>query len=152
MHTVRDNLSSIGTTVKITGGSFGEGLDMRGSDKDNMYVLKCVNIFDNIASALANTSKKYLLANFKPEYVKPGFAMLCLISKHSKVQKLCGRFRGKYYLSNFPLKDFFLNSVSSIIHGPCVTDRFGLNDIARCLHSKYWAKPAAQWITRSNNS
>lgn len=53
MHTVRDNLSVVGETVNITGGSFGEGLDMRGSDMDNIYVLKCVNIFDNITSALA---------------------------------------------------------------------------------------------------
>ncbi|CAC5425473.1 unnamed protein product [Mytilus coruscus] len=77
MHTVRDNLSSVGKTVNITGGSFGEGLDMRGSDMDNMYVLKCVNILENITSALVNPSKKYLLA--KTEDIKPGFAMLCLI-------------------------------------------------------------------------
>lgn len=38
MNAARDNLSIYNTTIGITSGSYGEGLDMRGSDFDIMFV------------------------------------------------------------------------------------------------------------------
>ncbi|CAC5355680.1 unnamed protein product [Mytilus coruscus] len=40
LNAVRDNLSSFGEKIVITSGSFGEGLHMRGSDFDIMYLYR----------------------------------------------------------------------------------------------------------------
>ena len=50
LHTMGENLFHNEVFSKITSGSGGEGLDMRGSDIDIMYAFKDVNVYEDINS------------------------------------------------------------------------------------------------------
>ncbi|CAG2253205.1 unnamed protein product [Mytilus edulis] len=47
MNTIRDNLSSNDNTLIITSGSFGEGIEMRGSDLDIMIIWTLMEVCEN---------------------------------------------------------------------------------------------------------
>ncbi|VDI33854.1 Hypothetical predicted protein [Mytilus galloprovincialis] len=152
LNTVGDNLSRNDSDVAITSGSFGEGLQIRGSDLDIIYVLQDIEVQDNISPIAFNANK----TNFSmmTEDTKPGFAMLRLITTnfhHEFIPECCKQFRRHIYLSNVLFKNMFLNDMCSVVHGPCVSDKTGSHDIAYCLHSKYWVISALQWTMRSNN-
>lgn len=152
MNAVRDHLFSNIDLEVITCGSFGEGLEMLGSDIDIMYVFKFIEICENINVSF-NPHKTYFTIEARD--TKPGFTQLRL--KHAvniKPLVFCEEIGGEYYLSNIYVKQQALNSVSkkSHIHGPCISDSKGILDIAICFHSKSWITQAQQWITRSNNS
>ncbi|XP_052078030.1 uncharacterized protein LOC127715968 [Mytilus californianus] len=151
MNTVSDNLSSDNIKVSIISGSFGEGLQMIGSDLDIMFVIKPIEVHDNITSIVFNSKTTYF--SLMTEDTKPGYVMLRLTSSpHAYVRKSCEQFRSKSYLSNILFKNFFLGELTPVVHGPCVSDRKGYFDYALCLHSKYWVTSASQWTIRSNNS
>lgn len=135
MNTVCDSLSSEGRKISITSGSFGEGLEMCGSDLDMMYVLPSIEVHENTTPLYFNPSKTYF--SLLTEDTKPGFAMLRLISSpHPEVLECCEKFRKGNYLSNVLFKTCLLNDGIAVVHGPCVSDTFGLLDLACCLHSK----------------
>ncbi|CAC5364315.1 unnamed protein product [Mytilus coruscus] len=153
MNTIYDNISGDDSQVYITSGSFGEGLDMRGSDTDVMIVSKHNEIYDTLTPFVFNPTKTYF--SLMTEDTKPGFAMLRLIysSPNSAILQYCEHFRRDNYLSNALLKSFFLKDNSYFeLHGPCISDKGGLTDLAPCLHCKSWVTPAFRWTMRSNNS
>ncbi|CAC5425476.1 unnamed protein product [Mytilus coruscus] len=134
MNAVCDNVSRDDTRMNITSGSFGEGLQMLGSDLDIMWVLQFIEVHDNIKSAVFNPSKPYL--SLMTEDTKPGFAMLRLVSSpYSGMLNICEQFRKDTYLSNVLFKTIFLNEFTQFVHGPCMSDMNGDVDIAVCLHS-----------------
>ncbi|XP_063416272.1 uncharacterized protein LOC134697916 [Mytilus trossulus] len=148
MNTICDNLSSDDIKVIITSGSFGEGLQMIGSDLDLMFVLKDIEVHDSRTPIVFSRSK----TNFSmmTEGTKPGFVMLQLIgSPHPLFCKKC---RMDNYLSNVLFKQTFLNELGPFVHGPCISDIHGLFDMAPSLHSKSWFKAASGWIVRSNSA
>ncbi|XP_052076242.1 uncharacterized protein LOC127714241 [Mytilus californianus] len=150
MNTVRDNLQSDKTVTIITSGSFGEGLQMRGSDYDVMTVLKKMEVCED-TPIYFNTDKVY----FKMEMVdtQTGFTKLRLV--HCKRQHIfedCEVIGSDFYFSNSSFKQHFMTKAVSTVHGPCVSDKDKTHDFAHCLHSKLWIAPAMQWVTRSNNS
>ncbi|XP_052078291.1 cyclic GMP-AMP synthase-like, partial [Mytilus californianus] len=135
----------------ITSGSFGEGLQMRGSDIDIMYVLTIIEVHDKIKSIVFNPIQTYFVLT--TEDTKAGFAMLHLIrSQDPTMLKNCEKFRKDFYLSNALFKQLCLTDRCPVEHGPCVSDKEGYSDYAYCLHSKSWIQPASKWIMRSNNS
>ncbi|XP_052078031.1 uncharacterized protein LOC127715970 [Mytilus californianus] len=151
MNTVSDNLSSDDRKVIITSGSFGEGLQMIGSDLDIMFVMKYVEVHDDITSIVFDSTKTHV--SLLTEDSKLGYVMLRLISsRHAFVRKICEQFRGDNYLSNTLFKNRFLDETMPVVHGPCVSDIEGAFDNAHCLHSKYWVTSASQWTMRSTNS
>ncbi|CAG2207548.1 unnamed protein product [Mytilus edulis] len=75
MNNVRDNLQSNETFSCITSGSFGEGLDMRGSDFDIMVVLKEIEILEDKHMYL-NADKTHFTMEL--EDTQPGFTKLLL--------------------------------------------------------------------------
>ncbi|CAC5397850.1 unnamed protein product [Mytilus coruscus] len=58
MNTISYNLSIDNLTTVITSGSFGEGLDMKGSDLDLMFVCKGIEVYEDVKPRL-NTSITY---------------------------------------------------------------------------------------------
>jgi hypothetical protein len=56
-NTMRDNLSDDNIFNRITSGISGEGLEMKGSDIDIMFVLKDVNVYEDINSTHINSSE-----------------------------------------------------------------------------------------------
>ncbi|XP_076070612.1 uncharacterized protein LOC143042237 [Mytilus galloprovincialis] len=152
MNAVSDNLSNDDIIVSITSGSFGEGLQMIGSDLDVMHVMKFIEVHDNITSNIFNPDTTYF--SLVTEDTKPGYVMLRLTSSpHPFVQKMCEKFRGDIFLSNALFKESFLvSNLSLVTHGPCLSDKHGYFDLANCLHSKDWVTSASQWTLRSNNT
>ncbi|VDI28374.1 Hypothetical predicted protein [Mytilus galloprovincialis] len=151
MNTVCDNLSSDDNKVIITSGSFGEGLEMRGSDIDVMFVTKNINVHDKITPITFDPTKTHF--SLMTDNSKPGFAMLRLISSpYPRMRNICEQFRGDKYLSNVLFKQNFLNEISPVVHGPCLSDINGHMDFANCLHSKYWVTSASRWPMRSSDT
>ncbi|XP_071126632.1 uncharacterized protein [Mytilus edulis] len=153
MNAVRDDLCYSDTDKTfITSGSFGEGLEMRGSDLDLMYVIKIMEVYEDIKTAY-NSNVQYVL--METDDVKPGFTQL-LVQEQVYSQFLCQDFEeynGKHYFSSALLKQKFMCNIdSTVIHGPCLSDKKGKFDHAICLHCRTWISQASHWITRSNNS
>ncbi|CAC5406354.1 unnamed protein product [Mytilus coruscus] len=146
MNAVRDNVISNTIFTVITSGSFGEGLEMRGSDLDTMFVFKCFQVFENGYPHI-NQYKTYF--SLDRDDVKPGFTQLRLeyISDQKKMESY-EKYNGRYYLSNATFKQQFVSDLANKIHGPCISDKNGLTDNACCIHCKTWVSPAVQWITR----
>ncbi|VDI02882.1 Hypothetical predicted protein, partial [Mytilus galloprovincialis] len=151
MNTVRDNLSNTEYDTTITSGSFGEGLDMRGSDIDLMRVLQFIEVCENINVPI-NPAKAYFTMNIDDS--QPGFIRLRLIHCNNKLEVLkdCEEIGGEFYFSCIRIKRRYLNPFAFIIHGPCISDKNGIYDIAYCLHCKSWITQAQQWLSRSNNA
>ncbi|XP_071126599.1 uncharacterized protein [Mytilus edulis] len=153
MTTVRDNLTCNGDITVVTSGSFGEGLDMRGSDLDMMYVFKKVEVYGYIKPCF-NQNVTYF--SMDRDAVNPGFTQLQLRVEHSSSLpwfKYCEKRSGKYYLSSALYKqDLLIMDKTNVIHGPCISDEYGMCDSVSSLHCKTWITPAVQWITRPNNS
>ncbi|XP_052076235.1 uncharacterized protein LOC127714233 [Mytilus californianus] len=150
MNAVRDNLSSIGKRTDITSGSFGEGLEMRGSDLDLMRVMICYEVCEN-TNITFDPDKTYF--KMTTEDTQLGFTLLRLVHCHEDyIFKLCEQIGGEYYFSNIYIKQRLSNKHIPNIHGPCISDKNGLCDIAYCLHSKSWISQAQQWITRSSSA
>ncbi|XP_052077399.1 uncharacterized protein LOC127715403 isoform X2 [Mytilus californianus] len=150
VHTVRDNLPGNDDKGRITSGSFGEGLEMRGSDIDLMKKIPFTEVCETI-NIPCNPDKTYF--TMETDDTDPGFTLLRLIHiDEFNPLVFCVQIGGKYYLSNIYIKQIFLNKSSSpIIHGPCISDEDGVYDTAPYLHCKSWITQAQPWITRSNN-
>ncbi|CAC5426222.1 unnamed protein product [Mytilus coruscus] len=141
MNNAKDCLKSKGNCTYITSGSYGEGLVMRGSDLDVMYVCKFAEVCE------------YKNMRFKPnityfemeaEDSQPCFTRL-------RLRYFTGRFffagfiekiEGSYYLSNSKLKEQMTDIRFPIIHGPCLSDKHGTIDLALCFRSKSWIPQA----------
>lgn len=151
MNTVGDNLYSDEGKVRITSGSFGEGLEMQGSDLDIMYVLTFIHVHNDIKSTVFGPINTCFVIT--TEDTKAGFAMLRLIrSQDPTMLNSCEKFRRDCYLSSTLFKKLCLSDCYPVEHGPCVSDTGGYSDVAYCLHSKLWFQPASKWIVRPNNS
>ncbi|VDI58730.1 Hypothetical predicted protein, partial [Mytilus galloprovincialis] len=149
MNTIRDHLESDSMRTIITSGSFGEGLDMRGSDLDVMIVLQYLEVCEKIHDYL-NFVKVYF--KMEMEDTQPGFSKLRLVQTTDwYFCRDCDVVGCGVYLSN-SFKQRFVHDFFPTVHGPCVSDEHGNYDLALCLHSKLWITPAEQWVTRSSNS
>lgn len=73
MNSARDNATSGEFQTVITSGSFGEGLDMKGSDLDMMYVSKHIEFYEYLKPRLS-PNITYLSMTTDDE--KPGFTHL----------------------------------------------------------------------------
>ncbi|XP_052060747.1 uncharacterized protein LOC127701023 [Mytilus californianus] len=151
MNAVRDDMGSNKIMTKITSGSFGEGLEMRGSDLDLMYVINTCEVYDVIKPRFDPYTTFF---SMETEDVKPGFTRL----KHEytfcrgQYFEMFEEHNGEYYISSALCKQNFVCDKGQIIHGPCISDKNGVYDGAFSLHCKTWISPAVQWITRSSNS
>ncbi|XP_063409072.1 uncharacterized protein LOC134692546 [Mytilus trossulus] len=150
---VRDNLSNNKKETVITSGSIGEGLDMRGSDFDIMFVTKFVEVIENVQPDF-DIRRPYL--SMDTDDVKPCYTLLRLdYSRDSfRLFQLCEEHYGKRYFSSALCKGnmLLLLKEGNQIHGPCISDRNGVFDHAFSLHGKTWISSAVNWITRSGSS
>ncbi|XP_076086500.1 uncharacterized protein LOC143057146 [Mytilus galloprovincialis] len=153
MNMMRDNLSNEKLKTVITSGSFGEGLDMRGSDLDIMQVSKSIEVTEDV-KPIFDPCMTYLFMD--TDDVKPGYSLLRL--QYSRSQSLlehCEEHNGKTYFSGALCKQ---NAFSvgfkngETIHGPCISDPNGVLDLAFSVHCKTWISSAVQWLTRSSSS
>ncbi|CAC5383583.1 STK24_25_MST4 [Mytilus coruscus] len=151
MNAMRDNLSTNKMGIFITSGSFGEGLEMRGSDLDMMMSYKHLEV-DEYEKPCFHSSKTYF--SMEQDDIKPGFTLLRLKYCDSPyIFKYCEEDNGKLYFSSalHKRKILFESTRGETIHGACIADKKGYFDFANSLHCKTWISPAIQWITRSSH-
>ncbi|CAC5387569.1 unnamed protein product [Mytilus coruscus] len=149
MNNVRDNLTIINNKTVITSGSFGEGLEMQGSDIDTMNILKYFEICEDTDIPF-NPDKPYFA--METYDTPPGYTQLRLL--HSNLWQtfqFCEKRGHAMYFSNALLKQYFAFTYLSIVHGPCLSDKHGFFYFAVCLKSESWITAAKPWIARSNN-
>ncbi|CAC5414216.1 unnamed protein product [Mytilus coruscus] len=149
MNNIRDYLNSSNNFITITSGSFGDGLEMRGSDLDIMLVLKYIEVSEEVNIHFITDTIYFTMAS---EDTSPGFTKLRLLHNNDQsILEDCDEFGHDYYFSNASVKRRNLTDIFSLVHGPCVSDKEGIFDFAFCVRSKAWITQANQWITRSNN-
>ena len=155
-NTIKDNLSSDEDCIQITSGSFGEGLETKGSDIDIMYVLSFVRVYENINKVRLNSSETSFVMDI--DDCKLGFTHLRLVQcNHPGVLQWCKQLGNYMYLSNELLKTCIISTsqqsaVLHHVHGPCVSDKYDVFDNAVCFHLRQWISPAHKWVTRPNTS
>ncbi|XP_071145508.1 uncharacterized protein [Mytilus edulis] len=152
MNTVRDYFASTKSFTRITSGSYGEGLEMRGSDLDIMQVGKFINVNADTQPDFV-PSINYL--SIETDDVKPGFTQLRLEYSSSKyILECCEEHNGRHYVSSALWKGNMLlfGDKNKQIHGPCITDKNGDFDFAFSFHCKTWISSVVNWITRSSSS
>ncbi|CAC5419509.1 unnamed protein product [Mytilus coruscus] len=147
MNAVRDNVAGTKMLTFITSGSYGEGLDMRGSDYDYMMVNKNYEVCEDVNSDFNPNTTCFLM---ETDDVKPGFTRLRLRLYRHEILNRCEEHNGNVYFSSALFKQFYLTPSLTKIHGPCVTNEKQTFDGATCVHCKTWVSSAIQWITRSN--
>ncbi|CAG2239190.1 unnamed protein product [Mytilus edulis] len=111
MNTVRNNLQNNKRNAMIVSGSFGEGLQMRGSDIDIMTVLKYIEVCEDTNIDL-NAAKTYVIMEMKD--TQPGFSMLRLL--HTGIEdifQVCDKIDNEFYISNLLFKHKMSNASSS---------------------------------------
>ncbi|XP_071124014.1 uncharacterized protein [Mytilus edulis] len=149
MNNIRDNLTSSNNSITITSGSLGEGLEMLGSDLDQMSVNTYIEASED-TNINFNVDTTYFTT--VSEDTSPSFTKLRLLHSNGQSRyEECEQIGHDYYLLNASIKQVHFNDIFSNVHGPCVSDKHGLFDFAVCFRSKSWITPANQWITRSNN-
>ncbi|XP_052078277.1 uncharacterized protein LOC127716191 [Mytilus californianus] len=149
INTVRDNFTSGKEFIIITSGSFGEGLEMRGSDLDIMYLEKVLKVYEKIKTynsddvylTMETDDVKVKITQLQIEHMDPLFLSI-----------LCEERNGKHYFSSALFKQETLRKTSGVLHGPCLSNKTGTYDQALCLHCTTWISQASQWITRSSNA
>ena len=151
-NTIRDNLSIDEKFITITSGSFGEGLEMEGSDIDLMYVFSNVHVYEDINKVQFNSTETTFVMDM--DDCKLGFTHLRLVQcNHANILEWCKQIGDSSYLS----KNHFISTSQHQggllhAHGPCMSDINIFFDIASCCHSRQWILPAHKWVTRPNTS
>ena len=155
-NTINDNLSVSETFIQITSGSFGEGLEMKGSDIDLMCVASNVHVYEDINKVRLNSRETSCVMDM--DDCKLGFTHLRLVQcNHGSILKWCKQIGDSSYLSNELLKNELISKSQQLggshyVHGPCVSDNDDIIDHALCFHSRQWILPAHKWVTRPNTS
>ncbi|CAG2197476.1 unnamed protein product [Mytilus edulis] len=134
MNTVRDNLIINDELVPITGGSFGEGLDLRGGDIDIIHAHRLIDVSEHRKFPF-DDRRTYL--KMETETIQAGYTMLHCISTHNNnALQCCTKINGKDYFSNVSYKERLLldQTMPMVIHGPCLSNEQADFDIAQALH------------------
>ncbi|XP_063405829.1 uncharacterized protein LOC134689789 [Mytilus trossulus] len=141
--------------TEITAGSLAEGLDMRGSGIDIMYVITDVDVLRDEKNTKHQIQGTTLIMETDNEY--PGFTRLRLLaggegeSYFTPHECFEVTNKGLYlsvnkFVSNIKQKLHRHYIVS--YHGPCLTDHCQNVDYAYCLRSEYLPYNAIHWASR----
>lgn len=141
----------------ISSGSKAEGLDLNGSDYDQMVVYNNVDVYENIQDAYPSHRLSLVMDNTDN---KPGFTKLQIYKssvKHlSQINEWSYNVEQPILISSKLFRESFLRHVHEKqtqyymkIHGPCLSSENESYDSAKCFRCKEWIKPAKQWIKRS---
>lgn len=102
MNTIRDNLSNGENDTIITSGSFGEGLEIIGSDLDIMHVLREYDVFEEANIQINRNTAQFLM---ETENTQPGFVQLRFLHSNDKcILELCENIKSHKYFSNVLFK------------------------------------------------
>ncbi|XP_071142023.1 uncharacterized protein [Mytilus edulis] len=151
--TVKDIGENTNSLTSISSGSKAEGLDLKGSDFDQMYVFEPFRIFESLNDVHYDPDNVPLVMDTND--IKPGFAKLKLVDKSwldivviSDWFETVGE---ETYISSKRFREQDLSD-GMIIHGSCHSTTDGEYNLAICFVCKKWITPARQWIHRSRTT
>ncbi|VDI35045.1 Hypothetical predicted protein [Mytilus galloprovincialis] len=137
----------------ISSGSLAEGLDLRGSDIDLMFVIDNVDVIQDLRNMRHPVQCTTLVMETDNDH--PGFTRLRLIAGadvendiltyedfESTSKGLC--LSVNKFVSN--IKEIFQQQLST--HGPCLSDQGQHVDFAFCLRSRYLPYSTISWASR----
>jgi hypothetical protein len=140
--------------TSVSSGSLAEGLDLPGSDVDIMLVFNCVTVIQDVQHI--NRSSIYTTLFMEEDMEFPGFSRLKFIadgdiqcvmtSPECFVETTNG-----FFLSNilFISKLLQINyNLQKSVHGPCLSDKDEILDVAMCFHLYSWPRQAEHFSHR----
>ncbi|XP_071142027.1 uncharacterized protein [Mytilus edulis] len=137
----------------ISSGSKAEGLDLKGSDYDQMGVFNSFRVYENLHDDQYNTHEIPLI--MVTSDTKPGFTKLKLVNKSyldtDIMHDLCEAVGEESYISSKRVREHGMRD-DMIIHGPCQSTAGGELDFVSCLRCQEWITTAQQWIHRSRTT
>ncbi|CAC5418865.1 unnamed protein product [Mytilus coruscus] len=139
--------------ISISSGSKAEGIDLKGSDYDQMIIFKHVRVCESLSDVQSNPNEYILYMDTKD--TNPGFTKLKLLNKADldidMIHAWCENAGEQIYISSKRFREYFLNA-KTIIHGPCQSSLGGEYDRAMCFRCKEWITSAQKWIHRSRTT
>ncbi|VDI79280.1 Hypothetical predicted protein [Mytilus galloprovincialis] len=138
--------------TQISSGSLAEGLDLPGSDLDVMFLIKNVDVIQNIRNIKHPIRNPTLVMEL--DNAHPGFTKLRLIADGQEELvkfECCESTTNGSYLSvkEFLLKiNHRLNRFKMSVHGPCISTSSQSIDLAVCLRSKSLPNSVIPWARR----
>ncbi|XP_071143436.1 uncharacterized protein [Mytilus edulis] len=149
--TAKDICESTDDATCISSGSKAEGIDLKGSDYDEMLFFNCILVCESLNNVQDDPGKVLLVMDTND--TKPGFTKLKLVNNFNidSIQDWFETEGEEMYISS---KCFRENKICGdyIIHGPCISTPGGEIDHAGCLRCKEWITSAQQWIYRSSTT
>ncbi|CAC5423065.1 unnamed protein product [Mytilus coruscus] len=159
-----DDLGVQGPDDQITSGSKGEGLHLKGSDYDVMFIDFLFKVYESDRDIVPQYGR-YIPLIMETDDTHPCFTQLRLLDNHDlnldSEKKWVNIFLGRKASSKryrLYLKDQFsyIFGVASTniinIHGPCISDPGETHDFAFCLKCDKWISQAQPWIIRSRRT
>ncbi|CAC5426813.1 HARBI1 [Mytilus coruscus] len=151
------DMSQISGDGSIYSGSKGEGLDLKGSDLDIMFIDTNFKVYESETEVIRDGLTIPLIMNTKE--TKPCFTQLRLLNHHQPHQNFKYMWQKNhlgYMLSSEEYKLVYLSCCAPSpilgniwrIHGPCLTDNNDQLDFANCLKCDQWICQAQPWISR----
>ena len=120
-NTITDDLSVIEKLFQITSGSFGEGLEMSGSDIDLMFVIPNIHVYEDINKVRLNSRETSFVMDI--DDCKLGFTNLRLVQcNNAYMLECCKQIGNSFYFSNELLKTKLMTQQefgTFHVHGPC---------------------------------
>ncbi|XP_022330287.2 uncharacterized protein LOC111128750 [Crassostrea virginica] len=142
-------------TEMIRSGGAAEGIHIRGSDVDLMYVDKRTKVVTEIPKDYGNDLQMPIVRLIRSPDMPPGYVKLIVLTPHTPwahVRECTQQVSCDYFLSSQAYLAWHQKrNESGVRHGPCVmqTTQFGLDhDMAFCLEFKSWPESANEWIQR----
>ncbi|VDI83801.1 Hypothetical predicted protein [Mytilus galloprovincialis] len=149
----KDIVESSAIATSISSGSKAEGIDLNGSDYDQMVLLNIFSVYESSHAVKTDPSKLILLMNTSD--IKPGFTKIKLVNKfylaHDFIFDICKTVGEETYISSKKFRELHLPG-DMVIHGPCQSTASGVYDYVVCLRCNEWITPAEQWIYRSRTT
>ncbi|VDI28122.1 Hypothetical predicted protein [Mytilus galloprovincialis] len=145
--------------TKITSGSKGEGLQLKGSDLDLMFMHRSFKVYESESDFFPQSCKCIPLL-MKTEDTHPCFTQLHLVNNHDLQYDLTGdhgkRIKNSFLGTKFSSELFRLNCMRGMpntygmtkIHGPCISTTTESMDAVFCLKCDKWISHAKQWTIR----
>ncbi|CAG2208134.1 unnamed protein product [Mytilus edulis] len=125
------------TEIQITSGSKGEGLQLKGSDLDLMFIDPSFKVYESESDIFPQSCKCILLL-MKTEDTHPCFTQLHLVNNHDLTvdprKRIRNSFLGRKLSSELYALNFMENTSyidgHTTIHGPCISSTTeGIDDI-----------------------
>ncbi|XP_071139011.1 cyclic GMP-AMP synthase-like receptor 2 [Mytilus edulis] len=153
----RDLKGQLKDIPQITSGSKGEGVDIKGSDFDIMYIDQNFVVYESEKDDV-HDSRTVFVMDYQDTH--PCYTHLQLHSKykvlHYSFKQILQQHRGKILLSSecYKLHKLSLegdNAKFNRIHGPCLSNITDDYDLACCLKCDQWVSQAQPWIFRQRS-